>query len=436
VAQERPRVVIVGGGFGGLTAARALRRAPVEVTVIDRRNFHLFQPLLYQVATGALSPANVAAPLRGILARQRNARVLLGEVVGLDLEKRRVLLSGGSRGDEAVPYDWLVVAAGSRFHYFGNDEWERVAPGLKTVEDATVIRARVLAAFEAAAREDDPDRVRQHLTFVVVGAGPTGVELAGAIAELARDTLRRELPVLGPWAAQIILIETSDDVLPTFPKPLRDRACQALERLDVTVRTATMVTAIDQEGVEVRNPDGETERIPSRVVLWAAGVSAEPLAERLARAAGVEVDRGGRLPVDAELALAGRPEVMAIGDMALARGPDGEPLPGLAPVAIQQGKYVAERIARLAEGRTSEPFRYRSPGLMATIGRGHAVADLGWIRLWGLIGWVAWLAVHLMQITTFQNRVLVLLQWAFAYITRNRPARLITDPPERHDTDG
>jgi NADH dehydrogenase len=417
-----PRVVVIGGGFGGLAAARGLRDAPVEVTLVDRRNFHLFQPLLYQVATGGLSPANIAAPLRGLLARQKNARVVMGEVESFDLPGRRVLLADGG----AIPYDWLVVAAGSGFHYFGHDEWAAFAPGLKTIEDATEIRARLLAGVEEAARETDPARVREHLTFVVVGGGPTGVELAGAVAELIGDSLGRETPGLGPGARQILLVELADRLLPTYRPSLSERATRALERLGVSVRTRTSVTGIDAHTVELQGSDGQTERLPARTVLWAAGVQASPLGRRLAEAAGVEADRAGRVPVDAELSLAGHPEVMVIGDMALVRGRDGEPLPGLAPVAIQQGKYVAERIARRAEGRDLAPFRYKDAGKMATVGRGHAVADLGWIRLSGFIGWVAWLAVHLTQIATFQNRALVFVQWAFAYVTHNRSARLIT----------
>jgi NADH dehydrogenase len=415
-----PRVVIVGGGFGGLQAAKALRRAPVRVTLIDRRNFHLFQPLLYQVATGALSPANIAAPLRAVLRRQRNTEVLLGEVVEFDVAGRRALLRDG-----AVGYDFLLVATGARHHYFGNDRWEPLAPGLKTVEDATEIRRRVLLAFEAAEREADPERQRRLLTFVVVGAGPTGVELAGALAELSRYTLRGNFRRIDPAAARILLLEGADRVLPPYPPVLSAKAADQLARLGVTVRAGTVVTDVQPEAVTVR-AGGQSEVIPTHTVLWAAGVQASPLGRLLAEATGAKLDRAGRVIVNPDLSLPGRPEIFVIGDLAHCVGADGKQLPGVAPAAMQQGAYVARLIERRLRGEATPPFRYRDYGSMATIGRSAAVADFGWLRLSGLLAWLAWLFVHLLKLVGFQNRVLVLMQWAWNYLTRNRAARLIT----------
>jgi NADH dehydrogenase len=413
-------VVIIGGGFGGLQAARSLRRAPVQVTLIDRKNFHLFQPLLYQVAAGGLSPANIASPLRTILKRQRNTEVLLAEVVDCDVPARRLILASGS-----LVYDTLIVAAGAGHHYFGHPEWEPFAPSLKTVDDATAIRARILLAFEEAEREPDPERRRAHLTFVIVGGGPTGVELAGAIAELARHTLRREFRHIDPAQARIILVEGVDRVLPTYPDALSARAAAALARLGVAIQTRTFVTHIDSEGVRVRCGDHE-EPIAARTVLWAAGVEASPLAPRLARAAAATTDRAGRLVVQRDCSVPGHPEILVIGDMAHHRDAKGQPLPGVAQVAIQQGHYAARLITARLDGKTLPPFVYRDYGTMATIGRAAAVADLGWARFSGYPAWLAWLFIHLMSLVGYQNRLLVFVQWAWNYFTRNRSARLIT----------
>jgi NADH dehydrogenase len=415
-----PHVVIVGGGFGGLYAAKSLKRVAVRVTLIDRRNFHLFQPLLYQVATGGLSPANIAAPLRAVLKRQTNARVLMGEVVDIDVAGRRVRLS-----DEELSYDTLIVATGARHHYFGHPEWEQWAPGLKTVEDATEIRRRVLLAFEAAERETDPARRRALLTFVVVGAGPTGVELAGTIAELARHTLRRDFRSIDPASAVILLLEGTDRVLPPYPPKLSAKAALALARLGVQVRTNALVTDIHPERVTVRSGE-QTEIVPCHTVLWAAGVQASPLGTLLARATGAALDRAGRIAVQPDLTLPGHPEIFVIGDMATFTDPTGKPLPGVAPVAMQQGQYVARLIEARLRGQTLPPFRYHDYGSMATIGRNVAVADFGWLRISGYFAWLAWLFIHVLKLIEFDNRVLVLFQWAWNYVTRNRSARLIT----------
>jgi NADH dehydrogenase len=413
-------VVIIGGGFAGLNVARALRRAAVEVVLLDRRNFHLFQPLLYQVATGGLSPANIAAPLRGILSRQRNATVLLAEACDFDVERRRVVLSDG-----ALEYDTLVVATGASHHYFGHDDWAEIAPGLKTLEDATEIRRRLLLAFEAAEREPDAETRRAWLTFVVVGGGPTGVELAGAIGEIANDTLRHDFRSINPAEAEILLLEAMERILPAYPPELSTKAARSLGRLGVSVHTGTVVTAITPQRVTIRHNEAE-ESIPTRTVLWAAGVQASPLGAKLARATGAPADRSGRLVVEPDLTLPGHPEVFVIGDLAHCAGADGRPLPAVAPVAIQQGRYVGRLIERRLRGETLPPFRYHDRGSLATIGRAAAVADLGWIRLSGYVGWLAWLFVHLMNLVGYQNRLLVLLQWTWNYLTRNRAARLIT----------
>jgi NADH dehydrogenase len=416
------RVVIVGGGFGGLYTAQALARARVQVTLLDRRNFHLFQPLLYQVATGALSPANIASPLRGVLKRQKNVRVLLAEATGFDLGRRLVLLADGS-----VPYDTLVVAAGARHHYFGHPEWENYAPGLKTVEDATDIRRRILYAFEAAERTEDPAQRQQWLTFVVVGGGPTGVELAGAIADVAHGTLRGNFRSIDPRAARILLLEAADRILGSYPPKLSAKGTRSLERLGVTVRTGTAVTDVGPGRVAVR-AGGQTEVIPTHVILWAAGVDASPLARALAKATGAELDRAGRILVQPDLTLPGHPEVFVLGDMALYPHQTGRPLPGVAPVAMQQGRHVADLIQRRQRGQPDRPFHYRDKGSMATIGRAAAVADLGWLRLSGYPAWLAWLFIHILFLIEFENRILVLFQWAWNYVTRNRSARLITGP--------
>lgn len=419
-------VVIVGGGFGGLSAARALRRAPVQATLVDRRNFHLFQPLLYQVATGGLSPANIAYPLRAVLKRQGNARVVLGEVQGFDVANRRVLLADG-----ALRYDTLIVAAGVRHNYFGNDHWEPFAPGLKTIEDATAIRARILSSFEAAERANDREDVAAWLTFVIVGAGPTGVELAGALAEIARHTLADEFRNINPADARIILVEALDSVLSAYPDDLRQKAAASLRRLGIELRLRTRVTHIDPDGVELLR-DGATERIAARTVLWSAGVQGSPLAAALSAQIGAALDRAGRIIVQADCTLAGHPEIFVIGDLALCHGLDGRPLPGIAPVAMQQGRYVARVIrARVAGLPAPGPFAYRDNGSMATIGRAAAVANIWGMRYSGYLAWLTWLFVHLMFLIEYQNRVLVLLQWAWNYVTWGRSARLITEVERR-----
>jgi NADH dehydrogenase len=422
-------VVIVGGGFGGLYAARALARAPLRVTLIDRHNYHLFQPLLYQVATGALSPANIATPLRGLLGRQRNTSVLMAEVVDVDASARRLVLRGAERTQ--IDYDTLIVASGSKFNYFGHDDWSDLAPGLKTVEDALVIRRRVLSAFEKAELESDPQRQQAAMTFVVVGAGPTGVELAGALAEVAHYTLRHDFRHINPADAQILLFEAQDCVLAQFPPDLQRKAVQALERLGVSVRLGATVTDIAPRGVTLKMGN-ETPTIPCSAVLWTAGAKASPLGAALAHATGLATDRTGRLAVEPDLCLRGHPEIFVIGDLASFSHQTGEPLPGLAPVAMQQGRYVAKVIDRRLKGKSPpRPFRYWDRGNMATIGRATAVADLGWLHLSGHLAWLTWLFVHLPYLAQFQNRVLVLIQWAYNYFTRGRAARLITQEPPR-----
>ena len=418
------RVVVVGGGFAGLAAVRGLRRAPVEVTLVDRRNFHLFQPLLYQAATGALTAAEIASPLRGLLKRQRNARVVLGDVAGFDLERRRVMLDGGAR----LNYDSLVVAAGARHDYFGHDEWRDAAPGLKTVEDAIEIRRRILSAFEAAELETDPARREAWLTFVVVGGGPTGVELAGQVAEIANDTLRRDFRAVDSRAARVLLVEAGDRLLGTFPERLSDRAVRALGRLGVTPIVDRRVVGVSRDAVALRRDDGVMVRVPTRTVVWAAGVRAAGLAGALADAAGAGVDRAGRLVVGPDLTPGRRPEVLALGDMVRVHDADDRPLdlPGVAPVAMQQGGYAAKAIRARLKGREPGPFRYLDKGNVATIGRLKAVADIRGVPLSGSFAWLTWLFVHLFYLVGLQNRALVLMRWTVSFATRGRGARLIT----------
>lgn len=417
---SKHQVVIIGGGFGGLYAAQHLRRAALEITLIDRRNFHLFQPLLYQVATGALSPANISAPLRAVLKRQKNVRVWLGEATGFDPAGRRVLLSDG-----AVAYDTLIVAAGATHHYFGHQEWESLAPGLKTIEDAIAIRRRILLAFEAAERETDAARRRAWLTFVLVGAGPTGVELAGALSEIANDTLRHDFRSIDPRDARILLIEGADRVLTAYPQPLSAAARKTLEKLGVNVITDAKVTAIRHGHVVCTCRDRE-ETIPTYTVLWAAGICGAPLGKALAQATGATLDRAGRVVVQRDLTLPGYSDIFVIGDLASFAQPGGQALPGVAQVAMQQGRYVAQLIQARLAGKTLPPFRYIDKGNLATIGRAAAVADLGWLRIKGWPAWLIWLFVHLLYIVEFENRLLVMMQWSWNYFTRNRAARLIT----------
>jgi len=443
MTQERSpgkhRVVIVGGGFGGLYCARGLRRSPVDVTLIDRRNFHLFQPLLYQVATGALSPANIATPLRCILSRQKNCVVRLGEVVDLDPTARQVVLADGGR----VPFDTLVVATGSTHHYFGKcADWEPLAPGLKTVEDATEIRRKLLSAFERA-EQAGPEERRRLLTFVVVGGGPTGVEMAGAIRELAVHTLKRDFRFFDPADAKVVLVESQPRVLAGFHEKLSRKAGEALISLGVEVVNGSRVTAVAPDHVIVTDSSSRAERrIDTETIIWAAGVKASPLLEIFCArlGSGVETDNAGRIRVAPNCSVPGHPDVFVVGDSALFNGRDGKPLPGVAPVAMQQGWFVAGLLDARAKGKPADDeFKYRDKGSMATIGRSMAVVDMGWVRFSGKVAWLAWLFVHILYIARFSNRVLVLWQWFWNYLTRNRSARLITGelggptPDARHD---
>jgi NADH dehydrogenase len=413
-------VVIVGGGFGGLRVAMNLKRVPVTITLLDRRNFHLFQPLLYQVAMGGLSPANIASPLREILKRQKNVQVLLGEVIDIDAVHNKVILSDGE-----MPYDTLVLAAGARHHYFGHEGWEELAPGLKTIEDATEIRRRVLLAFEAAERAREVNRIKALLTFVVVGGGPTGVEMAGALAEIARDTLKHNFRSINPAEARILLLEGTDRVLPPFSPKLSAKAKASLERLGVTVRTGAVVTDIQSDHVIVRQGE-KTETILTHTVLWAAGVDASPLGKALAKATGVNLDRSGRVIVQPDLTIPGYSNIFVIGDMANFSHQTGKPLPGVAPTAMQQGKYVAQLITARLAGKTLPSFVYKDRGNMATIGRASAVVDAGRLKVSGYLAWLMWLFIHLINIVEYESRLMVLLQWGWNYFTRNRSARLIT----------
>jgi NADH:ubiquinone reductase (H+-translocating) len=412
---NRPRLVILGGGFAGLYAARALKRAPLDITVIDRRNHHLFQPLLYQVATAALNPSDIAAPIRGVLRRQRNASVILGEAVAVDMEKRIVELADGRIG-----YDFLLVATGATHSYFAHPEWERAAPGLKSIEDALEIRRRVLLAFEAAERESDPERQMAWLTFVVIGGGPTGVELAGALSEIARKTLTRDFRHFDPGRTRVVLVEGFERLLPLYPADLSERAERQLRALGVEVITGVHVTEVDSRAVRVGQ-----RIIPARTVLWAAGVQASPLARSL----GLPLDRAGRVVVDATLSPPGHPEVFVAGDV-VSLTQDGKAVPGIAPAAIQQGRYAAREILRALEGKARRPFRYLDKGSLATIGRAAAVAEFGPIHLSGFIAWFAWLAIHIFFLIGFRNRFLVIFEWAWAYLTYQRGARLITGEVE------
>jgi len=418
------RVVIIGGGFGGLSCATDLRKFQGRITLIDRRNFHLFQPLLYQVATGALSPANIASPLRSILKYQTNAKIIMSEVSGFDVTAKEVLFRDGYR----LPFDTLVVSGGSTHHYFGKDAlWEPFAPGLKSLEDATEIRRRVLSAFERAERDPDIANRKKHLSFVVVGGGPTGVEMAGAIAELARQTLRRDFRTIDPADARVILVENSDRVLQTFAETLSKRAGESLSQIGVELWLNCRVTDIAADRVVIDRA-GIHESVPTECVVWAAGVKANPLAKMLAEAVGgVEIDKAGRLAVNADCTVGTRADIFALGDMALMKDADGKQLPGVAPVAVQQGQYVAGLLLRRQKGQSAPgPFRYWDKGSMATIGRSRAVLEAGKIKMSGFIAWLAWLFIHILYLARFENRVLVLFQWSWNYATRNRTARLIT----------
>jgi len=425
------RVVVVGGGFGGLYAARGLGKDDrVALTLVDRRNFHLFQPLLYQVATGALAPGEIAQPLRSILRRQRNTTVLLGEAIGIDVGGRRVLLSDGG----PIDYDSLIVATGARFSYFGHDEWAPHAPGLKSIDDATEIRRRILIAFEAAEREADPERRAEWMTFVVVGGGPTGAELAGALGEIANDTLRRDFRSINTPDARIILVEAMDRVLPPYPEDRSRSARRQLERLGVTVRTGTRVVHVDDRCVRVApTAGGAEEAIPARTVLWAAGVLASSFARTVADATGAEMDRSGRVIVGPDLTIPGHPEIFVVGDAAVQPWKKDRPVPGVAQGAIQPGSHAARTIRRRLAGKPAPPFRYRDKGDVAVIGRLSGVTNIGWLgplgRQGGFTAWLLWLGIHIFYLIGFANRIVVVTRWAWSFFTHGRGSRLITGSP-------
>ncbi len=408
-----PHVVIVGGGFGGLSAAKVFRSQPVRVTLLDRRNHHIFQPLLYQVASATLSPGDIAAPIRWVFRHQRNLRVLLGEAQTIDVQARRITLTDGA----TLEYDYLIVATGASHAYFGHEEWATYAPGLKTLEDAIEIRTRMLLAFERAEREPDAARQQELLTFVLVGGGPTGVELAGTLAEIARQTLRDEFRSIDTSRARIVLVEAGPTILPAFPEKLREAARASLLRLGVDVREATAVTGIDATGVALG-----AERLAAGTVVWAAGVAASPIVKTLA----VPVDRAGRALVNADLSIPNHPEVFVVGDAAAVIQPSGKPLPGVAQVAMQGAAQAARNVIRLIERQPTRAFEYRDKGSMAIIGRGSAIADLGWTRFSGILAWLAWLFIHIFMLIGYRNRLAVMLQWGIAYLTFQRSVRLIT----------
>ncbi len=415
------RVVIVGGGFGGLYAAKALGSTSAQVSLIDKRNFHLFQPLLYQVATGTLSPADISSPLRAILSQHRNIQVLMEEVIDLDPQQQKVQLLSGE-----MPYDTLIVATGVSHHYFGNDQWKTAAPGLKTIEDALEMRRRIFLAFEAAEKETDPAKRQAWLTFVIVGGGPTGVELAGAIAELAFKTLKKDFRNIDTNETRILLLEAMDRILPPYTPELSAQAEQSLASLGVQVQTNTLVTDITDEVVNLRRGD-QIAQIPARTILWAAGVRASLMGKVLADRTGVAVDRTGRVIVEPDLSLPGYPNIFVIGDLAHYAHQDGKPLPGIAPVAMQEGDYVAKRVRRQLQGEEEiPPFRYVDIGSLAVIGQNAAVVDLGFVRLTGPIAWLIWVFVHIYFLIEFDNKLIVMLQWGWNYFTRSRGARLIT----------
>jgi NADH dehydrogenase len=417
------------GGFGGLYAARELGRdSRLSVTLVDRRNYHLFQPLLYQVATGALAPGEIAQPLRSILRRRANTTVLLGEAVGIDPDRRRVLMSDGG----PVDYDTLIVATGARFSYFGHDDWAPNAPGLKSIDDATEIRRRILIAFEAAEREHDRERRVEWMTFVVVGGGPTGVELAGALGEIAHDTLRRDFRSIDPSDARIVLVEALDRILPTYPPDRSASAQRQLERLGVVVRTGTRVVHVDERCVRVET-GGTEEVVPARTVLWAAGVLASSFSQAVGRATGAEMDRAGRVIVGPDLSIPGHPEILVVGDAALQAWKPGRPVPGVAQGGIQGGRYAARTIRRRLSGEPTPPFRYRDKGDVAVIGRLAGVTNIGWLgplgRQSGFAAWLLWLGIHIFYLIGFANRLVVIVRWAWSFFTHGRGSRLITGSP-------
>jgi NADH dehydrogenase len=416
------KVVIVGGGFGGLSAAQHLNSDLVDVTLIDRRNYHLFQPLLYQVATGSLSPGEIASPLRGVLSRQKNTRVWLGTVVDVDTDSKRVFLEDGA----IIPYDSLIIAAGSQTSYIGHNEWQELAPGLKSIEEATTIRHKILYAFEVAERISDPEQRRAWLTFVIVGAGPTGVELSGAIAEIARQTLKNDFRSIKPEEAQIILLDGGPRVLMSFPDNLSGKASRSLAKLGVQIRCGAMVKHVDEEGLTIE-ADKQTHPIAAKTVVWAGGITASPLGKILASHTKAETDKAGRVKVNPDLTIPSYPDIYVIGDLASALDRNGKPLPGLAQVVMQGGAYAAKSILRKVKGQSElPPFRYFDKGSLAVIGRASAVADVFGAHLSGFGAWLVWVFIHLMYLVTFQNRVLVFIQWALQDLTFSRGARLIT----------
>ncbi len=428
------RVVVIGGGFAGLRAVQGLRGAPVQVTLIDHRNFHLFQPLSYQVATGALSTADVCYPLRSLFKSAANVRVLMAEVSGFDLQGRRVLLTVPDSGTypDSIRYDTLIVAAGSSYSYFGHEDWREYAAEVKSLESATVVRSRILAAFERAELATATGERDAELTFVVVGGGPTGVEMAGQIGELARDTLRHDFRSIDSTSARVLLVETADRLLATFPESLSKKAQRSLDKLGVTTSLNHTVVDIDATSVTLEDQQGERQQVRTRTVVWAAGVNASGLAGELAQEAGTQPDRAGRVTVGPDLSLPGHPEVLVLGDMVSVRDSSGQVqlLPGVAPVAIQQGHYAARLVRDRLRRESTEPFHYRDKGNVATIGRGKAVVDLGWLRLSGLPAWILWLVIHIWYLIGFQNRLLVIMQWLFSFLSRGRSSRLITADPE------
>lgn len=422
VKKQTPhQVVIIGGGFGGLYAAQTLKNAPVEVTLIDKRNFHLFQPLLYQVATGKISPADISSPLRAILSHQKNTKVLMGEVTDIDPKKQIIQLQ-----DEELSYDTLIVATGVSHHYFGNEHWAEKAPGLKTVEDALEIRRRIFLAFEAAEKETDPEKRRAWLTFVIVGGGPTGVELAGSLAELAYSTLKQDFRQIDTSETKILLLEGMDRVLPPYPPELSAKAQNSLEHLGVTVETNTLVTNIEDNVVTIRRGD-RTEQIPAQTILWAAGMKASGMGKVLAENTDVQLDRAGRVMVEPDLSISGYPNIFVIGDLANFSHQDGKPLPGVAPVAMQEGQYVARLLKKRLKDETLPAFRYLNYGSLAVIGRNAAVVDLGFVKFSGILAWLAWVFIHILFLIEFDNKLIVMIQWAWDYFTRKRGARLITN---------
>ena len=419
---EKHRVLILGGGFAGLYAAQALKHAPVDVTLLDRRNFHLFQPLMYQVATGSLSPGEIAAPLRSVLNKQKNTRVLLGEAMDLDPSRRQVFLKDGG----VVEYDSVIVATGSQSTYFGHDDWREWAPSLKSVEEATMIRHKILLAFEAAERTQDAEERTAWLTFVIVGAGATGVELGGALGEIANQTLKNDFRSIRPQDARIFVVDTATRVLSSYPEDLSLKAEKSLLKLGVCVRGGVMVTEIDAEGVTLKTKAG-SERLLARTVLWAAGVTVSEFGRQLAKRTEAPTDKSGRIKVNPDLTIPNYPDIFVVGDLAFSTKPDGKPLPGVAQVAMQGGAYAAETIAKRVEGKPqNKPFHYFDKGDIAVIGRAAAVANVFGVHLSGFVAWLVWLFIHLMYIVRFQSRIVVLIQWGFEYITFNRGARLIT----------